>query len=852
MILIQGIAFFVLYNSILIPKCCSSLEWFPSKAPCCLNEWCVKEVERIARECISSSYSTLVTPDSKQPLNSDEDHNVKINKFCELLRNDMNYMGDNWDATKWCKNCGDDVCFTTDEGYRCRVPFEHNNKLYYKCTTDGKSKPWCRYGTDKTNWGNCSKCVVDANSCTQDFRSYMLEFHETKKSMAETKHDTKVIGGLVARLYKETLTLKTQQITWIKDVDENEKENLRKTLEKLGEVEKRIVKEMEKINAQTIKRMDDLEKLLKEQQDMKSVVTLEVLGLERKTSKHFKNLDTETQDILDNQLDILIRMEDIKIQIENLAQDLDKFEDKFEQWKVEDFYMTDLKALTGSIRAYRINESIHSLPRDEFGILDKASLPFAAFVKDIILRDKFSETIDNIFMMIIGDEFPRPAQSIYQISESYCDIKIHQKLMELLSEGKNIFEFVNGLDSAIQEIIDPLLTNFHPSLSQFREKFVKKAMKADESYALHCKCPTGFHKYQSKRISQLLPTLETSTSTKLQNYMKLSTMRMSHITRLKVDYILKNHGNFEVSIVQIKKIALHSDEDIKLAMKLEKQELDHILQAKEGEISCILERNNFEQCDINGKKGDGSSKGSCEDDELCHSFGCESRCPIGWISTSNGIQDDDKVLDNSDEMSLHECADKCYFDQQCQAFMYCKENCDDSWSFEPYQQHCIMVPKKLVSSSSNKKNFVSCEPEEWFDKIIIGLWRRMVSGKSVRTRELACIHTIDSKLKCDGKDVLLHDDRTIVWKEMQGKFDGNKTITWSNNEIWIKDGPLAYKCYEYTSSDFKWKDFHNKTNKEMCERHEGHYFPLDISLNDIVAPGCHKNCQCCKVLKGMI
>ena len=68
------------------------------------------------------------------------------------------------------------------------------------------------------------------------------------------------------------------------------------------------------------------------------------------------------------------------------------------------------------------------------------------------------------------------------------------------------------------------------------------------------------------------------------------------------------------------------------------------------------------------------------------------------------------IHDFKEEMTLHDCADKCYFDRQCTGFRYCYDKCENGHSFQPYQRHCILI-RDALGGEKKSANFVTCIPE---------------------------------------------------------------------------------------------------------------------------------------------
>ena len=56
-------------------------------------------------------------------------------------------------------------------------------------------------------------------------------------------------------------------------------------------------------------------------------------------------------------------------------------------------------------------------------------------------------------------------------------------------------------------------------------------------------------------------------------------------------------------------------------------------------------------------------------------------------------------------------------------------------------------------------------------------------------------------------------------------------------------------CYDYTDDDRVWKTTYAKTEKEMCERHEGNTFYSHEHQRKRVR-GCGNECSCCEKLQG--
>ena len=57
----------------------------------------------------------------------------------------------------------------------------------------------------------------------------------------------------------------------------------------------------------------------------------------------------------------------------------------------------------------------------------------------------------------------------------------------------------------------------------------------------------------------------------------------------------------------------------------------------------------------------------------------------------------------------------------------------------------------------------------------------------------------------------------------------------------------TYNCYNYTDEDYVWKATYKKSEKEMCERHEGYLFS---NPNLQRKNTCRKDCKCCGPSKG--
>ena len=66
-------------------------------------------------------------------------------------------------------------------------------------------------------------------------------------------------------------------------------------------------------------------------------------------------------------------------------------------------------------------------------------------------------------------------------------------------------------------------------------------------------------------------------------------------------------------------------------------------------------------------------------------------------------------------------------------------------------------------------------------------WLRL--GKS---QSLTCIQKSDVQLNCNGTIVRVKDNTTIETENLKGRYDGNRSIFWTNGDQWVNKGNYKY------------------------------------------------------------
>jgi len=464
----------------------------------------------------------------------------------------------------------------------------------------------------------------------------------------------------------------------------------------------------------------------------------------------------------------------------------------------------------------------------------------------------------------------------------FCTPKSRENMMSLI---QNVYEYYI---IASRVNLYPLEGNFTSDISNFINQYNRKLILADEAYFVNCGCEPGFSLFMSKKVSELIPSLEDTTYSLEKNLEKIASSSFDKRAREKAVYLLKLK-NYNPSKEQVSAIDIHSFDDIEEAVELTKQKKPDWIQFRDGTKRCISNSKNYKPCNVRGEPvtevSNGVEEGNCNNEmKKCFDYGCDQRpCPKGWVEVDRPKDVESHILKKLPNVAMQGCADTCYWNPQCtlfEAIQYtepvteiedkeCNILCGLHFAIneDPVKnQNCLADCKKKVpnakcnlmsvadQTSARKKRILSardmtdemkavyCAPAGFSSKKLTARWQSLGENKII-----PCTQLSDVQLDCNGRILRVKNNRTVENEKSRGTFDGYNSISWTNGQTWVKKGPLEYVCYNFTPLDIQWKKDNSASDKDVCEKNKGTFVSNGTNPNGVPSMSCGKNCKCCKV-----
>ena len=449
------------------------------------------------------------------------------------------------------KCCTKKTCqsFKATHKRECQIsawPSFHWNPLSFNCrSTKNDISKILRCDNCEGELPTNAKCKAEFDNFVKMAREATADLTEIRKTLAEN-------------------WIKEQ--SWFKSLNNTIKNQISEQAKKFDRVNKEIkgLSEGQKLLAK------NQEKLLNVTRELRRAI---VAGL-AKQETWYKDLSFNDEKILRGQSGILAQANAVNEEVEKLRDQMSNFELKFDVWKIEEWYKDDIKELVGLNDFY----TEHAARDNVTGTLDLKNPSVIDWLNDNF-PNKAMGHISNVLKMLIGSTFPVPQESIYAtVDNRYCNINNHNRFKYLLQQGYKYLVLATEVNST--------------DISRFTNSYAEKLIQVDESYAINCECEKGLQLYTSKRISDLIPSLEPTTTSYIENLEKVATSSYDSMVRQKVMYLMR-YKNFNPTEQQILAIDMHSMNDIEFAVQLTRQGKTDWIKYKDQHKSCIENLKNF-------------------------------------------------------------------------------------------------------------------------------------------------------------------------------------------------------------------------------------------------------------------
>ena len=414
----------------------------------------------------------------------------------------------------------------------------------------------CIAGGTLVKYGGCGQM----NEC----EGHKPENKEHRENLKKALEGLKKVLKEIGEIKKDTKQLKAELIKqgkefrkWFEKLDQGVQKILRTQLEQFKKIE--VWFRDLKNGQQNL--LENQKKLRNAFDEMRAMLVEQFA----KNDEWFRKLDENDQEILLGQKDIISKIYGLEQQMAMAQRTLDSIGVTIEEGFLIDFYKVDLKDIIDVIDIFP------TLNREISGVFERDSR-YETFIDLIMDKFRLEKAVKNVLKMMIGQEFPLK-KSIYAIKErKYCDPDVHRKLMLLASEGMKYVLFASR--------------HFASNIKSANEQYQENRVKADEAYVVHCGCPPGSQPYQIKILSDLIPSLPSSSNPINVNFQKLL-IRAKNRLQLEKAEILLNYKNFEPTSDIISQIDEFAINHIQIAIDLTEQGLSNWLEYYDGRKSCI-------------------------------------------------------------------------------------------------------------------------------------------------------------------------------------------------------------------------------------------------------------------------
>ena len=318
------------------------------------------------------------------------------------------------------------------------------------------------------------------------------------------------------------------------------------------------------------KNLDERQQLLAENQEKlyESIQNLKGAILENwaKQEEWFEKLDFNDQKLLESSKNILAHTLTINQQVKNISDQIQGLKNDIRISRLEDWYQEDIKQLLNLHDYFTQNA-----PLDNYGQFNYTDDGGWAKLEQWFPNKAF-EHMTNMLQMMIGRENIMGEESIYAVDEKFCAPNYHQDFTFILQYTYEWQQFARDI--------------MRHDISRFELNYHKKSLQAEAAHARYCGCREGLSIYRTKRISELIPSLEPTNSSYDENIKRILLSNIDRNAREKA-LILLDFQTYYASEEQLMAIDLHSKEDIDFAVNLMKRDKADWIKHKETLQSCI-------------------------------------------------------------------------------------------------------------------------------------------------------------------------------------------------------------------------------------------------------------------------
>ena len=363
---------------------------------------------------------------------------------------------------------------------------------------------------------NCQGDLPENKKCKEEFDAFVKDAKASMNDLKNLKND-------LAEQW-----IKTQ--SWFELLNENQKAVLADNAAKFDAINKRF----DQLDEDNKRLLENQEKL---QYGLKNLMQI-VINQMAQQQEWYEDLSSNDKEILNNQGKILAWSLTNNEAIQEVGTRVGDLQNKIDTLDIENWYKEDIKGLIDIHDMY-----VNQIPIDIYGNKNSADIIFEKWHEEFfpILAMRF---IKNTLVMMNGgvkgglDSF-KP--SIYSKTKEVCTTNNHEEFKYLLQQ----------VHIYLKQYSDFLPVNKTMDLLQFETDHSKNLIAADESYALNCGCKKGQRLYRTKRLSELIPSLEPTLSPIEVNIDKVGMSTFDLTTRRKARLILEKGINFEASDEQI-------------------------------------------------------------------------------------------------------------------------------------------------------------------------------------------------------------------------------------------------------------------------------------------------------------
>lgn len=377
----------------------------------------------------------------------------------------------------------------------------------------------------------------------------LVRFHEQKLLLARLNENDKQLFQNQENIMKVQIGQFIKQQEWFQVLDDQNKKLLEGQANIIG------------LQYNQLLYLDNVN-------EIQGKIYREQMKLRFEQEAYNKRLDENMRKLFVGQSMLLMSHVRAKEELDKIVYNIDELKSEVQRTQVVAVYAKDYSHL----------KNMKDLFEKVFG-------PYPADYQIQFFRDgagsmEFLNYITNIQGMLIGNNNILLGRSLYDKIHEYCKPEIHAHFMNILSEGfmfRSTALEMAGFTIAQNEV----------------DQFVENNVDATVAYVTHCGCPDGFVQHYRGFISQLLPSLEPSNDTSINNAMKICLLGETDIIwRFKALTLLK-HKNFNILATGAwEMIEETSFEDIELAIQMDNEVQRRHLEYFDNKKSCIDRKKN--------------------------------------------------------------------------------------------------------------------------------------------------------------------------------------------------------------------------------------------------------------------